>query len=608
MIFPRNIFFPVNIGAMSRRVATFVLVAVGFNPRKMDKNDFRRVATAQPAPAPAKGTVATRRRFGLSIFPWVETHGYQNTASLRDANGAGILLITAFLFAPFLQSAPIADAPLPGDAVSEVFSVSADSVPVPVVKFGDVNYARFTAAGAGTVTITARGHKINNTRVSPLNTRHPPRRKGETLAFAVEPGFVYFARADNLPPLILFADAPETNAPRPGGAGVVDLSTYLPPNRDPAAPATAFIQKAIDDTAALAGGAGGVLYIPDGHYISGQLKLKSNVHLHLSAGALLQSQVDFNATDFPRQANGDSSFIFIENARNVRISGRGVIDGNGYAVRSRNPRANIKLLRSAGAGDLTIENVFFRDAARWTLHFLDSERVTLRNFKLVNDLRGGPDPKEKVHRAVVTNTDGVDLDAVRGALVEGGFIYTGDDAFAPKVTNYMGRSGPCRDLVMRNNTIWTIKCALKVGDDDTVSDFSEIVFDRNYIIHADRFLALWSTGGQRMSGIRATGNLCEEIGGDYNERFFMFRARPRHAPAIRREVLIDNVLVRDFHAPAPAPQPSSMEGLDKDGRITGVTFENIVIGGKHVKSAEDIPMTVRNFADAPVFVPSLATQ
>lgn len=489
--------------------------------------------------------------------------------------------------------------PTPGDVASSTFVLNAGGTPVPVVKFGDLSYARFVLTGSTIVDIATAGHRVREARVSPLNSKLDLRCKGENISFRLDRAGTCFVRIDDLETLLIFADEPESAAPKRADPGVIDLADYVPAGRDPTVPVTARIQKAIDDTAALAGGAGGVLYVSDGRYMAGQLRLRSNVHVYLSAGALLQSQVDFNATDFPPQANGDSSFIFIGDAHNVRISGRGVIDGDGHAVRSRDAKANIKLLRTAGASDVVIQDVFFRDSARWSLHLLDSDRLALRNFKLVNDLRGGLDPTEKVHIAVVTNTDGVDIDASRDVLIEGAFIYTADDAITPKVTNYMNRQGECRHLIVRNNVLWTLKAALKVGD-ETIQDLHDITFANNYVIHADRAIALWGGDGGHIHDIKITSNVVESIGGDYNERFFMFRVRLRR-PGLSKPAPIEDVLVKDFYALAPAPQPSSFEALGEEGGIAGITFSNIQIGGRRARSIADIPLRLKGGAEAPVF-------
>ena len=51
---------------------------------------------------------------------------------------------------------------------------------------------------------------------------------------------------------------------------------------DRTAPATRAIQSAID---AAAGAGGGVVYCPPGDYLIGSIELKTNVNLHLAAGA-----------------------------------------------------------------------------------------------------------------------------------------------------------------------------------------------------------------------------------------------------------------------------------------------------------------------------------
>src|SRR4051812_28734925 len=62
---------------------------------------------------------------------------------------------------------------------------------------------------------------------------------------------------------------------------------------DGATPATAAIQKAID----ACGKAGGMVLVPPGRFLCGALFLRSNVHLHLSSGALLLASQHFD--DYP---------------------------------------------------------------------------------------------------------------------------------------------------------------------------------------------------------------------------------------------------------------------------------------------------------------------
>jgi len=71
---------------------------------------------------------------------------------------------------------------------------------------------------------------------------------------------------------------------------------------------------------------GGTVIIPSGTFVTGCIMLKSNVDLHLVAGAeLLGSE---NMTDY-KTGDETHGMIFCEDATNVSISGSGTINGNG---------------------------------------------------------------------------------------------------------------------------------------------------------------------------------------------------------------------------------------------------------------------------------------
>jgi polygalacturonase len=92
------------------------------------------------------------------------------------------------------------------------------------------------------------------------------------------------------------------------------------------------IQKAIDKCAVT----GGLVYLPAGTYLSGSLEIKSNVSLHISAGATLLGST--NIADYDQHRSDESSYndaflrhslLYAENAENITITGRGIIDGQG---------------------------------------------------------------------------------------------------------------------------------------------------------------------------------------------------------------------------------------------------------------------------------------
>ena len=113
---------------------------------------------------------------------------------------------------------------------------------------------------------------------------------------------------------------------------------------------TKAIQKAID---ACNQAGGGRVVLSDGTFLTGAIQLKSGVELHIDATARLLASPDIK--DFPNwpevkhfinenlpRKNRNACVIFADEAENIAITGRGVIDGNGtYHVRKLDqPKSN----------------------------------------------------------------------------------------------------------------------------------------------------------------------------------------------------------------------------------------------------------------------------
>jgi polygalacturonase len=100
---------------------------------------------------------------------------------------------------------------------------------------------------------------------------------------------------------------------------------------------TEAINNAIDDCSKQGGG---VVYIPQGIWLTGPIELKSNVNLHVSRSALVQftgdkSQYKLVESNFEgRKTVRNQAPISGNNLENIAITGEGIIDGNGDVWRS----------------------------------------------------------------------------------------------------------------------------------------------------------------------------------------------------------------------------------------------------------------------------------
>ena len=89
---------------------------------------------------------------------------------------------------------------------------------------------------------------------------------------------------------------------------------------------TAAIQKTID---AAASAGGGVVWIPEGKFLTGPFTLASGINLHLARGAAILISDDL--TNYPVVRNRYVDAITAADAHDLEISGEGTIDGQGEA-------------------------------------------------------------------------------------------------------------------------------------------------------------------------------------------------------------------------------------------------------------------------------------
>lgn len=103
---------------------------------------------------------------------------------------------------------------------------------------------------------------------------------------------------------------------------------------------TIAIQKAID--AAHKRKKGGKVVFPSGNYLSGSIQLKSNVHLYFEENAQLLGSTnpgDYQKMEFPgrpespkKDDNSQMALILAHKAINIKLSGKGRIDGQGLPL------------------------------------------------------------------------------------------------------------------------------------------------------------------------------------------------------------------------------------------------------------------------------------
>lgn len=216
---------------------------------------------------------------------------------------------------------------------------------------------------------------------------------------------------------------------------------------------TAAIQRAID---ACASEAGGTVLIPAGTFLTGALELKSNVTLHIAAGATLLGSghgADYHAVDaIPLSGDstledGNWALIYAVGAKNVTVEGPGAIDGQGAQfhspVRGTPPPSGLGGNRRPyhllfyRCENLRVRDIDLVNSAYHSVRVIQSQRVHMDGVYIHNRVNG--------------NNDGFHFISAEYVTVSSCIVVSLDDACA--------LFGSCRNVTVTNSyfsTRWSV--------------------------------------------------------------------------------------------------------------------------------------------------------
>ncbi len=250
---------------------------------------------------------------------------------------------------------------------------------------------------------------------------------------------------------------------------------------------TEAFRKAINDCAKTGGGE---VLVPAGTWLTGPIKLESNINLHLEKNALLKFSVhikDYYPLTFAR-FEGIEYFNFAppihaNHAHNIAITGPGKIDGQGavfwwkflsyssvknlYQMGDKNIPVDQRIfgvmkkrrLRPAFLDFVHCQKILLADITidngpMWTIHPIYSQDIIVRNVN--------------VETVAGQSTDGIVIDSSHNVLVEDSTFATGDDAIVIK----SGRDNdgrrvhrPSENIVLQNIIVNDAHGALAIGSE-----------------------------------------------------------------------------------------------------------------------------------------------
>lgn len=385
--------------------------------------------------------------------------------------------------------------------------------------FDTAAFASFDMQGAATVTV-AVSNTVSEAKILPTSAGITPIIRGKTVSFTVaSPGnLTVEINGEWVKSLHLFANPPETDVPRPDDPNVIYFG-------------------------------------PGVHQVS-HLVVGDNKTVYVAGGAVVRAVIEpdetFSITAYSGLRNYAPTFEL--RGRNITVRGRGIIDASGCPTHAR----NMVFVRGS---DITLEGVILRDASTWNIPIRQSDRVTVRNVKILG------------YRA---NSDGIDICNSRHVTVENCFIRTLDDLIVVKSDKGQGE---VKHIVARGCVLWNqVAHALSVGA-EIRENVDDVLFADCDVIHdqgREWSLRIYHCDAARVSNVRFENIRIEE-------------ARKCISVWIGKAVWtrdqerghIQGVVFKDIRA---SGDPLSVElvGGDEQHVIEDVLFENVVLNGKPV--------------------------
>ncbi|MFZ4508319.1 MAG: glycosyl hydrolase family 28 protein [Fimbriimonas sp.] len=304
----------------------------------------------------------------------------------------------------------------------------------------------------------------------------------------------------------------------------------------------------------------------------GELRLQRGQTLYLAGGAFVTGWIRATAAD------------------GLRISGPGVLSGASAKLEEGWRRAIV----IEGSRDVAVEDIVMIDPKGWMLVFGDCEDVLVRGIKQIG---------------TVISSDGIDIVGSRRAQVRDCFLRNGDDCVAIKSLDLRPEAGVTMDFSREVSDIDVTGCvlfsyiggnALEIGHELRTDHVRNIRFADCDILGVHQFGAAFSIHNADRATVENV--LFENIRVEHHyDKLVDLRVVWSRWSRDRERGHIRNVTFRNIEVtelPYNAGYTTSLiGGMDAAHQVTGVHFENVTLGGRRAKNADDLWLYTKHAAD-----------
>lgn len=306
-----------------------------------------------------------------------------------------------------------------------------------------------------------------------------------------------------------------------------------------------------------------VVYIGPGIHTKPLIRLRSGQSLYLAPGAVLRSKVVADKAD------------------NIRIFGRGVIDGSVYdRWTQRMVPIDFRL-----CNNVRIEGITILDPAGWTVNTFACNQVRIRDVKIISARPNG---------------DGFTAQSCQDYEVRDSFVRSWDDSLVVK--NY--GNGISRDIRFQNIVVWTdLAQSCEIGYETRGPEMTNIVFEDITVLHNFHkpVMSIHNSDQAQVHGVLFRNIIVEDAqmgeGDAHQDRYLidLTIAQSQWSQSKERGSISD-IRFENIQVLAGKFPPSRFMGHDEHHAIRGVVIQGLNILGKAIQTPQEGQFFINDYA------------
>ena len=307
-----------------------------------------------------------------------------------------------------------------------------------------------------------------------------------------------------------------------------------------------------------------VIYFGPGIHELPLVRVRSGQSVYLAGGAVLRSK------------------IVADKCQDIRIYGRGIIDGSTY---DRWTQRMVPISFNLCKG-IVIEGITILDPAGWTVNTFACSDVAIRDVKIIS---------------ARPNSDGFTAQSCQNYVAEDCFVRSWDDSLVVK--NY--GDGISHDIEFRNMILWTdLAQSCEIGYETRGPEIYNVTFENITVLHNFHkpVMSIHNSDHAYVHNILYRNIVIEDAQmgeGDATSDNFLIDLTI--APSVFTQskergrisdIRFENITVLNGKFP-----PSRFMGFDAEHAINGVEIENLTILGQRILTPEDGRLMILPYAD-----------